>query len=241
MSAASGLPIYDGGPADVIFNWGGGGRSVPRKSVVLNRNPIFNKYSQAKAMFDSGVATPRPYRLIEAVKKFPVVRKPINSYGGHGIRLVRSAKTVNGRYNFWYQDLVNKDREFRVYFFTGEVCMVEEKLVKDKSELTWNLRNCLRWNRYRELEDSKVIEDLVIPAAKSIGIDWGAADVLMDKREKFWICEINSRPSCWGGLKPKLNMKTRNGIYELINNDRSELDLSARMWANRMGAFINNL
>ena len=29
MSAASGLPIYDGGDADVVFNWGGSGKPTP--------------------------------------------------------------------------------------------------------------------------------------------------------------------------------------------------------------------
>jgi len=238
MSAAAGLPVYDGGPADVVFNWGGGGKPAPAKAVVLNRHPIFDKYYQAKAMFKAGVNTPKPNLSIQNVKKFPVVRKPRNSYGGHGITLVKSSN-FSDKGNFWYQGFIKKDREFRVYFFNDRICMIEEKFAKDKSKLTWNLCNCEKWHRCKEMEGSKIVRDLVIPAAKAIRIDWGAADVLQDMEGKLWIGEINSRPSCWGGQKPKLKMQVKNGIYKLIENERKDLDLSARMWANRMKRFLN--
>ena len=243
MSAAAELPIYDGGKADVIFNWGGGGRSTPANAVVLNRHPLFGKYAQAQAMkrrseFPGSI--PKSYNRLNDVKKFPVVRKPINSYGGHGIVLIKSARTGK-KIDTWYQEFISKVREIRVYFFNGKIGMVEEKFAVDPNKVTWNLHNCSHWQRCRELESNKKLTGIVCSAAKAIRLDWGAADVLIDRNNKFWICEINSSPSCWGGRKPKLKMTVKNDVYILTENERSDLDLSARMWANHMKRFIRQI
>jgi len=239
MSAASGLPVYKGEDADIVFNWGGGGHPAPRKAKVLNRNPIFNKYSQAKAMYAAGVRTPEAHAYLSSVRRYPVVRKPENSYGGHGITLISKRPLARSeREGYWYQGFIDKAREFRVYFFLDEICMIEEKIVKDKKKVTWNLFNCERWERRRELENNKEIKNLILGGAKAMRIDWGAADLMEDKIGSYWVCEINSRPSCWGGQKPKLPMKEENGVWKLTKHDRSDLDLSARMWANRMTRFV---
>ncbi len=243
MSAASGFPIYKGGKADVVFNWGGGGRATPNKATVLNRRPIFGKYTQAQAMkryseFPDSI--PRSYNKLANVKAFPIVRKPNNSYGGHGITLLNSNK-VGEKANVWYQEFIDKVREIRVYFFDGNTCMVEEKFVKNPNKVTWNLYNCLRWERAEDLEKNNELANTVCSAAGAIRLDWGAADVLIDRNEKFWICEINSSPSCWGGQKPKLKMTVKNNTYKLTKNNRKDLDLSARMWADHMKEFIKRI
>lgn len=243
MSAASELPIYNGGKADVIFNWGGGGVPTPANAVVLNRRPLFGKCAQARAMkrrSEFPESIPKSYRKLNDVRKFPIVRKPINSYGGRGITLIKSARGEE-KINTWYQEFINKVREIRVYFFNGDIGLVEEKFVADASKVTWNLHNCLRWQKSRELEADNKLANIVCSAAKAIRLDWGAADVLIDRNNKFWMCEINSRPSCWGGQKPKLKMIVKKGIYVLTENERSDLDLSARMWANRMNRFIGQI
>jgi len=240
MSAASGLPIYKGEEdADIIFNWGGSQYDTTAKATVLNRKPIFNKYAQSKAMINAGVATPRSYGTLREIRKFPVVRKPFNSYGGHGIVLIKDA-SAKEKHNVWYQEFIDKQREFRIYFFDGEIKMVEEKIVKDPRLVTWNLFNCLRWERVRSFENDKELTNLLINGAKAIRIDWGAADMLMDHNNNWWICEINSRPSCWGGQKPKRKMTVKNNIYKIEDGTRDDLDLSARMWANCMKKFIQN-
>ena len=241
MSAASGLPIYNGEEeADVIFNWGGGGYSPPRKAKVLNYNPIFGKFTQARAMLSAGVRTPQAYLQLSDVRRFPVVRKPEESFGGHGISLIeRRRPLMTDKPGYWYQEFIDKDREFRVYFFLDEICMVEEKIIRNKKKITWNLFNCLRWERVHKLEENEEIRNLVLGGSKAIRVEWGAADILQDKTGSFWICEINSRPSCWGGKKPKLPMIEEEGIWKLTKNERDDLDLSARMWANRMKRFLS--
>jgi len=239
MSAASGLPVYKGEKnADIVFNWGGGSYHTPKRAIVLNDHPIFDKYRQALNMYEEGINTPKPYASLSDVRKFPVVRKPNNSYGGHGIVLIKN-KRVAEKSNVWYQGFINKRREFRVYFFNGIVKMVEEKIVKDPSVVTWNLFNCLRWERVRSLEGNEKLIRLVVDGARAIRIDWGAADLMEDMDGNFWICEINSRPSCWGGQHPKHKMSVKDNIYKIIDGERNDLDLSARMWANCMNRFIH--
>jgi hypothetical protein len=242
ISAASELPIYTGEKdADVIFNWGGAFKTASRAKVVLNDHPLFGKLAQAKAMLKAGVATPPAYSALREVRAFPVLGKLNDSHGGKGIRLISSARGKIGKAD-WFQGYINKQAEFRVYFFNGVTTIISEKIVKDKNKVIWNIVNCTGWERRRDLENNKELTSLVAEAAKAVRLDWGAADVLQDKSGKFWICEVNSRPSCWNRARPKLKMtKDKNGIYRLEGHEREELTLSARMWGNQMKKYIRKL
>jgi hypothetical protein len=242
ISAASELPIYNGEKdADIIFNWGGAFKTTSRAKLILNDHPLFGKLAQAKAMLKAGVATPPAYSTLREVKAFPVLGKLNDSHGGKGIRLIRSRTGKKGKAD-WFQGYIEKQAEFRVYFFNGVTTIVSEKMVKDKSKVIWNIVNCTGWERRRDLENNKELTELVTAAAKAVRLDWGAADVLQDKSGKFWICEVNSRPSCWNRARPKLKMtKDKNGVYRLEGHEREELTLSARMWGNQMKKFIRKV
>lgn len=236
MSVASGLPIYKGGDADIVFNWGGSGYKTPKDAIVLNRHPVFAKYEQARIMFGYGVKIPQPYEDLSDVKKYPVLRKPMDSYGGHGITLVRSDRSEANDSNFWFQDLVHKVAEYRVYFFDGEVTLIEEKMVRDRSKIVWGSEdNASSWERREEMESDGMIAEMVLAGSAHVRIDWGAADLLEDETGGFWICEINSRPTCWGGKRPKLTYKKDSSNIYHSNQDP---DTTAIMWANCMKRFI---
>jgi hypothetical protein len=236
MSVASGLPIYQGGAADIIFNWGGSGFKTPTRALVLNRNPIFGKFRQAEIMFNHGVEVPRPYEDLSDVKKFPVLRKPHDSYGGHDITIIRRYDSQANTSGYWFQDLVNKVAEYRVYFFDGRIPLIEEKMVRDRSKVVWGSEdNAFSWERRADLEKNRKIGSMVLAGAGLVQIDWGAADLLEDENGGFWICEINSRPTCWGGKRPKL--KYRKDGYGRYYSDQ-EPDSTAIMWAKQMKRFI---
>lgn len=237
MSVASGLPIYTGGGADIVFNWGGSGFKPPKNAIVLNKNPIFDKFRQAEVMHGYGIKVPRPYDDLSDVKKFPLLRKPRDSYGGHGITIIRSYSSKANDPNYWFQDLIKKEAEYRVYFFDGKITLVEEKIVKDRSKVVWGSEdNAFSWERRDHMEKNEEITDLVLTGAGLVRIDWGAADLLEDETGGYWICEINSRPTCWGGKRPKLRYK-KDGYNKYYSNDTP--DSTAIMWAEQMKKFIN--
>ena len=243
ISAAAELPIYNGEKdADVIFNWGGAFKVRSQAKTILNEHPLFGKLAQARAMLKAGVATPRAWGTLREVNKFPVLQKLNDSHGGKGIKLIRTkpARVVQ-KGDVWYQGYVEKKAEFRVYFFNGNTTIVSEKLVKDTGKVVWNIVNCTGWQRRKDLETNRELVDLVIKAAEAVRLDWGAADVIQDKKGKFWICEVNSRPSCWNRERPKLKMeKNKDGVYVLQGHKREELTLSARMWGNQMKKFLRH-
>lgn len=243
ISAASELPIYNGEKdADVIFNWGGAFNKTSRAKTVLNERPLFGKLAQARAMLNAGIATPRAWGSLREVNKFPVLQKLNDSHGGKGIKMIRSkpARIVQ-KGDIWFQGYIEKKAEFRVYFFNGNATIVSEKLVKDTSRVIWNIVNCTGWQRRKDLETNKDLVNLVVEAAKAVRLDWGAADVMQDKKGKFWICEVNSRPSCWNRERPKLKMeKDKDGVYRLVGHKREDLTLSARMWGNQMKKFLRH-
>jgi hypothetical protein len=194
-------------------------------------------------MLNAGIATPRAWGSLREVNKFPVLQKLNDSHGGKGIKMIRSkpARIVQ-KGDIWFQGYIEKKAEFRVYFFNGNATIVSEKLVKDTSRVIWNIVNCTGWQRRKDLETNKGLVNLVVEAAKAVRLDWGAADVMQDKKGKFWICEVNSRPSCWNRERPKLKMeKDKDGVYRLVGHKREDLTLSARMWGNQMKKFLRHV
>lgn len=238
ISHVAQIPVYRGQKdAKVIFNWGGGGFRPPRGATVLNRNPVFGgKYHQAQIMLRHDCRTPKAWKYLKSVPKFPVVEKPERSQGGKGIRLLRSRPARPTGKRVWYQEFIDKRREYRVFFFMDRIPSVNEKIPKDRKEITWNLHNS-SWTGAGGLRNESKLKKIVLDGAKALKLDWGAADILEDGKGNYWICEINSRPGCQspGGDKARFK-RNKNGVYEPTEGYVG--GGSASMWARQFEWFL---
>jgi hypothetical protein len=253
LSAASGLPVFTNQTgAKMIINWGRGGYGTVPNSVRLhlNKNPCVLKYDAAVKMIRIGACTPKAWKHIDRVdtKEFPIVMKPVDSYGGHGIVLIRNQRyfeRINPKREVWFQGFIDKKREFRVYFWrntpdtTHRVTMVEEKNQPEKEILTWNRKYCPSWVAVRNQSFKDFMARIVSPAADALNIDWGAADVTEDTSGNYWIIEINTRPSSTHPGEERGRYKNvGGGIWK--HTGGSSPGSSSRMWARVWENFLRD-
>jgi hypothetical protein len=240
ISHVAQIPVYKGQKdAKVVFNWGGGGFVAPRGATVLNRKFVHGgKYRQSQFMLKAGCKTPQSWKYLKNIPagSFPVLEKLERSQGGKGIILLRRKPNRGQPKARWYQKYIDKKREYRVFFFLDDITMVNEKIPKDRSQVTWNLHNS-SWSGAYGLKGNANLKKIVLAGTKALNLDWGAADVLEDTRGNFWICEINSRPGCQnpGGEKARFR-RNKNGIYEPVEGHAG--GGSASMWANQFRKFL---
>jgi glutathione synthase/RimK-type ligase-like ATP-grasp enzyme len=189
-------------------------------------------------MLKAGCKTPQSWKYLKNIPagSFPVLEKLERSQGGKGIILLRRKPNRGQPKARWYQKYIDKKREYRVFFFLDDITMVNEKIPKDRSQVTWNLHNS-SWSGAYGLKGNANLKKIVLAGTKALNLDWGAADVLEDTRGNFWICEINSRPGCQnpGGEKARFR-RNKNGIYEPVEGHAG--GGSASMWANQFRKFL---
>lgn len=97
----------------------------------------------------------------------------------------------------WYGGkFIKKEEEYRVYVVGGRAAAVARKVVDDKSVVAWNRAqgqcefNNVRWGDW-PLEVVKA----GIVAVNHLGLDFGGADVMVDKEGNPYVLEVNSAPS----------------------------------------------
>jgi glutathione synthase/RimK-type ligase-like ATP-grasp enzyme len=87
--------------------------------------------------------------------------------------------------------------EYRVWVLGEKAFAVYEKTYKGEGEYDGFMRNRrfgFKFEKRDELRGTKVIEGPCIAAVKSLGMDWGAVDILKGKDGKYYVLEINSMP-----------------------------------------------
>ncbi len=97
--------------------------------------------------------------------------------------------------DYYISEYIEKEKEFRIYIAFNRVVCVAEKHPKDKSDIAWNhsqgasFKN-VKWSNW-PLEACR----MAINSAAIAGLDFGGADVIMDKSGNFFLLEVNSAPS----------------------------------------------
>ena len=223
LSRRLGLPasydgsnIYDG---DVVIRWGnseGDHDKVinPKRAIRLN----VNKKDALVALMSAGVPTPRifPQSVPTDVK---VVIRPLSHSEGQDF-MVRTGP-VDVPPGCCATEFIDTTDEYRVWFVSGhgvhKFMMAKRVPVSDEQR---GQTNPCRSKWGYEFLDS-VPEDLRIlskQAAKTIGLEVGAADVLRT-RDRWVFLELNSAPSV---DHEKITLFYSNGLAELIREKHGQ-------------------
>lgn len=188
-----------------VLNWGS---SEPTDSRVIN-NPEAVRHASRKAdalavFEEQGVPCPKvvpsPKAAAVAVGMFdtPVIARTRNHRAGSGLWVCRSPEDVvracrEGADHF--MDFIEGvDKEYRVHVFDGKVIKSSEKtggtgVIRTRSH-GWRFINCSL-----EYENRKPVRVAARAAIKALGLDFGAADILVDASGKVYVTEVNTAPS----------------------------------------------
>jgi len=205
-------PVY--GRRKLLINWG---HSNPQFSLfgvtVLNRPEAVtvacNKLKALTKMSELGVSVPEFTTDINTAREWiedehiVLCRTLLRSNSGKGIVIAReSSELVPAPL---YVKYVRKEKEYRLHVFRGEVIDLVEKRRRNGFDNNPNYNKLIRsyeqgWIMARE--GATVTDDVraeCIKAVRSLGLDFGAVDVVIRKKDnKPVVLEVNTAPGIQG-------------------------------------------
>lgn len=193
---------------DLIINWGSSYWPFTAGKVLnkpINVRFAANKITALGLMRDAEVSViPFTLHKPEAVAwleggSYVYERHTIYGHGGSGICVVHSvADLTTGTGVELYTKGISIRREYRVHVFNGEVIdhvQKRRRLDADTNSVSEYIRNHTQgWIFVREGFDKLVeVEEQAIKAVKALGLDFGAVDIIVEKRTgSCFVLEVNT-------------------------------------------------
>ena len=113
-------------------------------------------------------------------------------------------------YQKWYiSPLISKKLEYRVFVFQGRVVKVVRRWHDDPNQVAWNIANGGKSVRVVRESWPLGVCYAAIKAGDRIGLDWYAADVILDQNDHPYVLELNTAP----GLGVDKTMKRMARVF----------------------------
>lgn len=211
-------------PTDVIVNWGTS-KAAPVIGPALVNMPqavarAANKFHTFSALAGEDVNTV-PWTANMAVAKewqaegaVIVARKTLTGHSGAGIIIIEKGDELIEAP--LYTKYIYKVREFRVHARTNQVIDTQQKVCIPGTEpKTWKVRshdNGFIFQR-KNIEPNLKRDLLAVKAVQVLGLDFGAVDIVEDKKGNFYVLEVNTAP----GLEGQTIAAYTTALTELAN------------------------
>lgn len=213
-------------PDDVVINWGNTMGPPTVGKCVLN-TPVsvalaVNKLQTFACLAGKGVQTV-PWTANLAIAKqwqeagaTVVARKVLTGSEGDGIIIVEKGNELPEAP--LYTKYIFKVKEFRVHATRDEVIDTQQKVRDpDREPLSWKVRsydNGFIFQR-KGIEPNGARDTLAIQALKALGLDFGALDIVQDKKGNFYVLEVNTAP----GIEGQTIQLYQDSLRKLANAD----------------------
>lgn len=213
-------------PTDLVINWGVSGdfNGLPNGNVLNLPGCVktaSNKLSAFKCFSDDGVSCVDWTDEQTVAQEWSndertvVVRNKLTGHSGDGIMIIQKLGEVPAAP--LYTRYIFKEREFRVHVVCGKVVDTAKKIKDpDREVKDWKVRshdNGFIFAR-NGVVPSGLRDALAISATASLGLDFGAVDIIEDKKGNFYVLEVNTAPGLEG--------QTTNSYVEAFNGYKSE-------------------
>ncbi|MFH1971655.1 MAG: YheC/YheD family protein [Patescibacteria group bacterium] len=180
-------------------------------TIYKNLGPSGDKFTSLIRLATSGLPVIPSYfcwhTKFEEKKKdiisklgLPLVAKQLSSQRGRGVLLLNSEEEfdrLNAEFpgeEFLFQKYYFSDEEYRILVLEDRVGSFEKKVRTDKQEFRSNVS---LGAKEEFIDISKIkpeMEKIAIDACRALDIQIGGVDILVDKKGKFWLLEVNRGP-----------------------------------------------
>lgn len=199
-------------PSDFVINWGSsvvGNAKLMSAKAFLNLEECVSIASNKLKAFEefvlAGIATPLWTTSQAEAQKWSnegsvvVVRNKLTGHSGDGIMIVEKGQEVPEAP--LYTKYIFKEREFRVHVVNSDVIDTQQKIRDpDREPTTWKVRSHQNGFIYarNNVEPSDARDSLAVAAVCALGLDFGAVDLVEDKKGNFYVLEVNTAPGLEG-------------------------------------------
>jgi glutathione synthase/RimK-type ligase-like ATP-grasp enzyme len=196
-------------PLKVLIRWGST-VSLPFKAkTVVNKlknvRLATDKLASLGLMRGAGISVPEILTLVQAesLKKLanPLLGRKLHHTQGRDLILCLQMKDVrrilNRGESDYFVSYIPTKREYRVHVFNGKIIRVSQKLLKDGEDWVPFVRNYENGYIYgtpkKELRPEQ--GQMAINAVKTLGLDFGAVDLIHSDDDKSYVLEVNTGPA----------------------------------------------
>lgn len=166
-----------------------------------------NKLMAFKAMSEAGVecvpwCVPENHELLKSWQSddFTIVgRTKLTGHSGDGIVIMEKGEPLQPA--LLYTKYIFKVREFRVHVVGDKVIDTQQKIRDPSREPTsWKVRSHENGFLFARggVVPNPTRDVLAVSAVKSLGLDFGATDIVEDKKGNFYVLEVNTAPGLEG-------------------------------------------
>lgn len=224
---------------DLLVRWGNSETVARRPARVLNTRGAVaaatNKLQSLLQMAERGVTVPLTYPVvggtIPTIERFPVLGRRTNHTQGRDVVLCLQPADLPralARNCTHFTQLIPKLKEFRVHVFRGNAVKLSEKVLTTPDNydpVVWNFDNGFT---FREPRDNAAvlldrIKYLGVLAVQTLGLDFGAADIILAPDTRLYVLEVNTGPSlAENSLDVYVNQIiqfSRNNVAETTTNE----------------------
>lgn len=184
-----------GNRAEVRFQAAVAGGVLNKKNAL---NDASNKGRCLELLTNAGISTPP---AATAFNGDLLVGRTETHIGGSGFYLITSQRDFElaGRLGCThFMSYIPCQREYRVHVFKGTILGAAEKLMATDGTCTsLHIRNSgSGWKfRYNNIDRiPREVERIAVEAVNSVGLDFGAVDVLKSINNNLYVLEINTAP-----------------------------------------------
>jgi len=171
-------------------------------TIVLNNSQSIvnasNKYMSLVIMKEHKVPIPEFYTKQQLTTKcLPVLRRL--NYHTRGRDIIKVTRINNVREGDFYTEFIEGEEEYRIHIFKGEIIRVQKKVDTTPNKPRRYIRSFengyeLRDNFENNYTITEACAKIALKAVKSLGLDFGAVDILISNKGKPIVLEVNTAP-----------------------------------------------
>lgn len=193
-----------------IIRWGSTARIPLKPGRIINKLAnvalTADKLQASRTLANAGVTTPEIFTTAQANElkgyiKLPALGRRIHHTQGRDIILCLQAidvrRAINRGESDYFIIYIPTKREFRIHVFNNKIIRVNQKLLRDGGIWVPFIRNFE--NGYVFGLPKKPLlpdqEQLAIKAVSTLGLDFGAVDLVVSDDDKSYVLEVNTAPA----------------------------------------------
>lgn len=184
----------------LIIRWGNGvgyhtkcGAPMEFPNVITNYKDIELNCAKNKASkkLSEVVLTPKLWTDTVPKNKWAVFR-PTSHAGGKDFQVKKGPFKIDGSH--YATEFIKSDKEIRVWYCNGRT-ICARRVTKNQKRLNEKFKCRSLWSYQFWKKTPKKLHKQVLKAAKQLNFQYGAFDILIGKKGKYYFLENNTAPS----------------------------------------------
>jgi glutathione synthase/RimK-type ligase-like ATP-grasp enzyme len=201
LGKALGIPYgtSHSGRAKVLMRYGTTSPAGQADKVLNSIEAIrrtTDKRGSLEIFLRSGVLAPAPSAVPQSL---PAIGRKGRHESGSGFWLCLQAMDVTNALNSgaeYFMPYIPTRNEYRVHVLCGEALLMQKKTLRRKKTPMWPwMRNNRTGWGLDQVDAMPEICNLGITAVKSLGLDFGTADIIESDRGHLYVLEVNTAPA----------------------------------------------